>query len=162
MKTVNREQLAIEVELHKQTGDKGLLVLGEPGMGKTYSLKTPRMVSAIDLALDYQTMGIAIITEKINAMIQYENLKVTIDDLGSEDKVKNYGTELDPIAYVIQKIYSINQRNPEKPIKLFITSNFNTKTLTEKYGERVMDRLYEMCNIVNLKDTNLRKQNSNI
>tara|TARA_R110000782_G_scaffold196806_1_gene286070 strand:- start:1074 stop:1550 length:477 start_codon:yes stop_codon:yes gene_type:complete len=157
MKTVNREQLAVEVELHRQKGSKGLLVLGEPGMGKTYSLKTHRMVSAIDLALDYQTMGIESVKEKINAMMSYEGLKVTIDDLGSEDRVKNFGTDLDPIAFVIQKIYSINQINPDQPVRLFMTSNFLPKTLTEKYGERVMDRLYELCDIVNLKDTNLRR-----
>ena len=157
MKQVNREQLAVEVELHKQKGTKGLLVLGEPGMGKTYALKTGRMVSAIDLALDFQTMGIESVKEKINAMMSYEGLKVTIDDLGSEDRVKHFGTDLDPIGFVIQKIYSINQMNPDQPVKLFMTSNYNTESLNERYGLRVMDRLYEMCDIVNLKDTNLRR-----
>jgi len=157
MKKVNRKELANLVIESKINGTKGLLVLGEPGMGKTYALKTKRMVSAIDIALDYQTMGIESIKEKINAMMSYEGLKVTIDDLGSEDRVKNFGTDLDPIAFIIQKIYSINQMNPEQPIKLYLTSNFNMETLTEKYGPRVVDRLYELCDIVNLSDTNLRR-----
>ena len=157
MEKVNREELAKLVIESKSNGNKGLLVLGEPGMGKTYALKTQRMVSAIDLALDYQTMGIESVKDKINAMMSYEGLKVTIDDIGSEDKVKNFGTDLDPIAFIIQKIYSINQMNPEQPVKLYLTSNFNIETLTEKYGARVVDRLYELCDIVNLKDTNLRR-----
>tara|TARA_R110002124_G_scaffold174264_1_gene341886 strand:- start:2066 stop:2539 length:474 start_codon:yes stop_codon:yes gene_type:complete len=155
MKEVNREELAILVKESKTNSTKGLLVLGEPGMGKTFALKTTRMVSAIDVALDYQAEGIETVKAKINNMISYEGMKVTIDDLGAEEQVKNYGNELDPIAFVIQKIYAINQ-SAESPIKLYMTSNFLPSTLLKKYGPRVMDRLNEMVSIVNLKDTNLR------
>lgn len=153
---VNREELQLKVKENKTTGSKGLLILGEPGMGKTFSIKTPRMVSAIDISVDYQAEGIETVKAKINNMITYESGKVTIDDLGNEERVKNFGNELDPIAFIIQKIYAINQI-AEEPIKIFMTSNFLPKTLSSKYGERVMDRLYEMVDIVNLKDTNLRR-----
>lgn len=152
---VNREELAKLVKESKLNSTKGLLVLGEPGMGKTFALKTNRMVSAIDVSLDYQAEGIETVKAKINNMISYEGMKVTIDDLGSEERAKNFGNDLDPMAFVIQKIYAINQ-SAETPIRLYMTSNFLPKTLSERYGPRVMDRLYEMVDIVNLKDTNLR------
>ena len=131
MKEVNREELAILVKESKTNSTKGLLVLGEPGQGKTFALKTNRMVSAIDVALDYQAEGIETVKAKINNMISYEGMKVTIDDLGAEEQVKNFGNELDPIAFVIQKIYAINQ-SAETPIKLYMTSNFLPSTLLKK------------------------------
>lgn len=155
MKTLTREQLAIEIELQKDKS-KGMLIMGNPGEGKTYAVKTPRMVSATELALDYQAYGIQMIKDKINAMINYENLNVTIDDLGLEPRVKNFGNEIKPIEWVILQIYSINQ-TADKPIKLWLTTNYNIESLTEIYGERVVDRLHEMCDIVVLKDTNLRR-----
>jgi DNA replication protein DnaC len=155
MKTLTREQLAIEIELQKEKS-KGLLIMGEPGMGKTHSIKTPRMVTASELALDYQAYGIQVVKDKINALVWLENFNVTIDDLGLEPKVKNFGNELNPIEWVILRIYSINQI-ADKPIKLWLTTNFNMQSLTEIYGERVVDRLHEMCDIVVLKDTNLRR-----
>jgi DNA replication protein DnaC len=155
MKTLTREQLAIEIELQKEKS-KGLLIMGEPGMGKTHSIKTPRMVTASELELDYQAYGIQVVKDKINALVWLENFNVTIDDLGLEPKVKNFGNELNPIEWVILRIYSINQI-ADKPIKLWLTTNFNMQSLTEIYGERVVDRLHEMCDIVVLKDTNLRR-----
>ena len=156
MEIVNREQLTHKILNVREQGTKGLLILGEPGMGKTYSIKTPRMISAIDIALDYQTEGIEFVKAKLNAMIQYEGGRITIDDLGAEEDVKNYGNALDPVAWLIQKVYAINQ-STDNPLTLFMTSNFKPETLANRYGERVMDRLYEMCDIVNLKDTNLRR-----
>lgn len=155
MKTLNRKELAVELEL-QQNKQKGMLIMGNPGEGKTFAVKTPRMVTASQLALDYQAYGIQAVKDKINAMITYENLNVTIDDLGLEPKVKNFGNELNPIEWVILQIYSINQI-ADKPIKLWLTTNFNLDVLTEIYGERVVDRLHEMCDIVILKDTNLRR-----
>ena len=155
MKTLNRQELAIEIELQKDKS-KGMLIMGNPGEGKTYAVKTPRMVSAIELALDYQAYGIQAVKDKINAMVWLENSNVTIDDLGQEPKVKNFGNELNPIEWVILRIYSINQV-AEKPIKLWLTTNFNMESLQEMYGARAVDRLYEMCDIVILKDTNLRR-----
>lgn len=153
-KVVNRQELAQEIELHKDS-NKGLLIMGTVGIGKTYAVKTPRMVSATELAMAYQAYGIEAVKEKINAMISYENLNVTIDDLGLEPKVKNFGNELNPVEWAILNIYAINQR-ADKPIKLWLTTNYNLETLKEIYGERVTDRLNEMCDIMVLEDTNLR------
>ena len=135
---------------------KSLLILGKPGTGKTYRIRHPRMVSASQLATEYQINGIGAVKALINNQIDYQNRTVVIDDLGTEENVKNFGNQLDPIAYVIQGIYDINQRG-EEPILLYLTSNLNIKELTERYGERVIDRIHEMCDIVVLEDTNLRR-----
>lgn len=153
---VNREQLKA-LHTNALLTDKGQTILGLPGTGKTTILRTTRMVTAYQLAMDYQLHGIEAVKASINSMIQYENLKVTIDDLGTETIASNYGQQLDVISYIVQSIYDINQK-ADKPIKLFLTSNLNYDALVVRYGERVMDRLNEMTTILILEDTNLRRE----
>ena len=141
---------------HIESTENGIILLGPVGVGKTYLIRKPRMVSASQLATEYQINGIESVKALINNQVQYQNLTVVIDDLGTEENVKNFGTALDPVAYVIQSIYDINQR-AEKPIRLMLTTNLDEKGLVDRYGIRVVDRLWEMCDRVVVQDTNLRR-----
>lgn len=141
---------------HLETSNKGAILIGDVGVGKTTLIRTARMVSANQLALEYQAEGIQAIKALINNQLQYQGLKVVIDDLGTEERVKNFGSELDPINYVIQRIYDINQVAEQK-IKLYLTTNLNEKQLVERYGQRLVDRIWEMCDRVVVIDTNLRR-----
>jgi DNA replication protein DnaC len=149
----NREQAK---EFLANTQD-GVIMTGLPGVGKTTLLRKDRMVSASQLAMEFQARGIEAVKELINAQIEYQGMKVVIDDLGIEEDVKHYGNGLDPVAYVVQRIYDVNQ-TAEQKIKLYITTNLNKDDLINKYGLRVVDRLWEMCNRIVLEDTNLREQ----
>ena len=141
---------------HLQESPNGAILIGDVGVGKTTLVRTPRMVSANQLALEYQASGIEAVKALINNQLQYQGLKVVIDDLGTEERVKNFGTELDPINYVIQRIYDINQVADQK-IKLYLTTNLNESSLIERYGQRLVDRIWEMCDRVVVIDTNLRR-----
>lgn len=140
---------------HLNKGGSAIL-FGDPGVGKTTIVRKPRMVSASQLAMEFQANGLDSVKELINAQVSYQDMTVVIDDLGIEEDVKHFGNGLDPIAYVIQRVYDINQV-AEKKIKLLITTNFDKKHLTEKYGVRVVERLWEMCDRVVIEDINLRK-----
>ena len=154
MKTfkLNREQSKKQLESGNST-----IITGEPGVGKTTLVRTPRMVSASLLAMEFQVHGLSAIKGLINPMIEYENRTVTIDDLGTEEDVKHFGNGLDPIAYVVQRIYDMNQATPDNPVKLIITTNLDKDTLKARYGIRVVERLWELCDRIVLEDTNLRK-----
>ena len=154
MKTfkLNREQSKKQLESGNST-----IITGEPGVGKTTLVRTPRMVSASLLAMEFQVHGLSAIKGLINPMIEYENRTVTIDDLGTEEDVKHFGNGLDPIAYVVQRIYDMNQATPDNPVKLIITTNLDKNTLIARYGIRVVERLWELCDRIVLEDTNLRK-----
>lgn len=154
MKTfkLNREQSKKQLESGNST-----IITGEPGVGKTTLVRTPRMVSASLLAMEFQVHGLSAIKGLINPMIEYENRTVTIDDLGTEEDVKHFGNGLDPIAYVVQRIYDMNQATPDNPVKLIITTNLDKNTLEARYGIRVIERLWELCDRIVLEDTNLRK-----
>ena len=150
----NREQ----TKEYLQTSNYGAIIIGKPGVGKTTLIRQPRMVSASVLAMEFQASGLDAVKAIINSQIQYQNRTVIIDDLGLEDDVKHYGNGLDPIGYVVQRIYDINQMNPDTPIKLIFTTNLDKKELTSKYGTRVVDRIWEMCDRIQLEDTCIRKE----
>tara|TARA_R110002167_G_scaffold365418_1_gene589966 strand:+ start:792 stop:1262 length:471 start_codon:yes stop_codon:yes gene_type:complete len=148
---LNREETKKQLEVGNST-----IILGLPGVGKTTLVRKPRMVSASQLAMEYQAHGLESVTSLINNQISFQNLTVIIDDMGLEEDVKHFGNGLDPFAYVIQRIYDVNQ-TAEKKIKLLITTNLNKEELTVKYGIRVVERLWEMCDRIVLEDTNLRE-----
>jgi len=156
---LNREQ----TKNWLQNTSNGAILIGKPGVGKTTLVKKPRYVSATQLAMEFQAHGLNAVKELINAQVSYQNMTVVIDDLGIEQDVKHFSNALDPIAYVIQRIYDINQ-TAEKKIRLLITTNLNKEELINKYGIRVVERLWEMCDRIILEDTNLRlaPDNSNI
>lgn len=145
-----------EAKEYLENSNNGSILIGSPGVGKTTLIRQPRMVSASVLAMEFQANGLEAVKALINNQLDYQGKTVIIDDLGLEDDVKHFGNGLDPIAYVVQRIYDINQMSDEK-IKLIFTTNLGEKAMVEKYGIRVKDRIWEMCDRIVLDDTNLRK-----
>lgn len=79
-----------------------------------------------------------------------------IDDLGCESSiVKVYGTERMPVVDLIYERYKRNPKNYDNP--MIITTNLSMSQIAEQYGERVADRLKEMCEVIVYDNPSFRK-----
>lgn len=66
---------------------------------------------------------------------------ICVDDFGQEEIVKNYGNNIDAFQEVVRRAY-------EKKQTLFASTNLSAKEISNRYGDRTLDRLAEMCVII--------------
>lgn len=128
---------------------KGLLMFGSCGLGKSVI----GMYILPLLIKDVHHKVVNIFTaQELNRKID-EILKlhiVYVDDIGTEDNLNSYGNKRSPFAELCDEA--------EKKGKLLIlTTNLNIEELTERYGERVVDRLIATTKAVPFTGDSLRK-----
>lgn len=126
---------------------KDIFLSGEVGCGKTFVLELFRVsspkkkfkfINAKWLANQYQLHGPIALKD-----IENKDLDVEIDDIGTEDIKKNYGTELNVMEYVVTTRYELWQR---WQTRTHYTGNQNEKVFTGLYGERGWSRVHEQHN----------------
>jgi hypothetical protein len=145
--------------------NKGLLLIGNIGVGKTYTVKKlsqsnkkgygsynqPTMfymqgdVAYPIYESDITSAGISSMTttKGLAILSMFKQHDLYLDDIGSEkDLVSSYGEKFNPI----QELLSIRYLSPQ--YKNYMTSNLTLDELQNKYGERVISRIKEMCNVV--------------
>jgi hypothetical protein len=140
-----------ETEL-KYDLNKGLLIRGVAGLGKTYLFKCIQqnelskidIVSMIDVCESVKEDG--------NYILKYEST-LYLDDIGTEEAVINhYGTKINWFKNFIEGYYLKN-----KPFnKLIISTNNNFDEIESKYGFRVRSRIKDMFNIIDVKGKDMR------
>lgn len=142
---------------------KGLLITGITGSGKTHCVYAIRKVlndwgdepniSKVENWVDFLFELKERMSSKeggglrntINSLISPKY--VFIDDLGAENDT-NWGREM--LYLVINGIYI-------KEKILFLTTNLTMEELSKQYGDRIVDRLSELCEIVAMPDHNYRE-----
>jgi len=134
--------------------DKGLLVKGQSGLGKTEIIRAvadnPVAPIKIISILDISDMVMANGFCEVNM-----NERILIDDVGTEPEVINYyGTRINWFKDFIEKYYLQANGNFSK---LLITTNLNGDEIERRYGSRVRSRMREMFNVINLSGNDLRK-----
>lgn len=137
--------------------NKGLMLIGNIGCGKTTLMKVfmenlnpYRMVSCREVSEHWKKTGDI---SKYCTMIMASALAPTafgnrdsgicFDDLGIENKTKNYGDEINAMEEVILNWYDKKRFN-----RIHITTNLNPEEIEQKYGKRVRSRMREMFNQV--------------
>lgn len=159
--------------------DKGLLIVGDFGNGKTSTLKT------FEKILRYDTQNSFIFYTANQVVTMYENCsggdakaefnkKINFgtrafDDVKTERMASNFG-KVNLFKDIIENRYNnllITVKGEKKINKTFITINYKEgfegdlnaalDEIGELYGPRVYDRLFEMFNVIEWKGSSFRK-----
>ncbi|MDW5288860.1 hypothetical protein [Formosa sp. PL04] len=150
-------------KLYEGELQKGLLIIGPHGTGKTSVLEIIQIVSlkynikqiwypikpTIEIVGEFnRSEG----TTKDNIIQYYSKGKYLFDDLGAEKDASNYGKE-----NIFERILELRYNNfKSKGIITHLTTNLTLKELQTRYGNRVFDRIHEMFNILELKGNSRR------
>lgn len=150
--------------------DKGVLLAGNFGVGKTWFMKlflqNQRQCyfirNAKEIADEFQTNG-------EDSMEDYVKLRqnalndssaffqkytgLCVDDIGTEDIKVHYGNKKNVIGDIIEKKYA----NGTTGIYLHGTTNLSAQQLNEMYGGRVVSRMREIFNFIELYGNDRRK-----
>lgn len=132
------------------TQKKGLLLYGPAGTGKTTAIRPYQerkwAMTSINLSMETSKNG-------RNYLEKYSVHDMIIDDLGREPiSVKTYGDEI----FVLHDLLYIRYNAFMKGYKTHITTNLSFNQLKERYGEAIMDRIKEMCDVIEFKGQSLR------
>ncbi len=145
--------------------DKGLLLIGGYGCGKTSSLEVFhhigryfynetgdtfmwfRTISCNGLVNEFE--GLESPKDKDNFIKKYVGGVVYFDDFGTENIASNFGKR-NLMKDILEERYL-------KKKKCHLTSNLSLEEIAEKYGGRVFDRMQEMFNIIVWEGESFRK-----
>lgn len=125
----------------------GMMVIGNIGVGKTTLMKavaaTYRIVEAKPITMvDAVNASIMGVEDKRSFEQLKDSTMLAIDDLGTEQlTAKSYGNETTPMVELLTNRYN-------KRMFTIITTNLSDKELAERYGERMADRLVELCDTI--------------
>ena len=127
------------------TKGKGLILMGECGLGKSTILKY--VIPAIFNTKINKVLK-CVPAKELGQIERNDNPFILIDDLGTESIRNDFGTKIDAVADEIS--YA------EDSSKTLLTStNLTPKALKIKYDERTLDRL-RRCQVVTFDGESLR------
>jgi DNA replication protein DnaC len=154
-------------DISEPSFDKGLLIIGGYGLGKTDFFKVFEAVFKHHPGLRFKfftAKGLVRDFEKCQTPLDKEEFfknterkLIFIDDISSEHEASNYGKR-DIIEEILYNRYDCRLRT-------FVSCNYTTsdncalrtlEDLGERYGSRVYDRLFEMFNIIEFKGKSYR------
>lgn len=154
-------------DISKPSFQKGLLIIGGFGLGKTDYFKVFEIIfqrinhlrfkyyTSKKLVTDYEKCQTPF--DKDSLFRDAERKLMFIDDINSEREASNYG-KVDVIEEILYRRY-------DNRLKTYTTCNYTTpdncakqtlEDLGKRYGGRIYDRFFEMFNIIEFKGTSFR------
>lgn len=141
--------------------DKGILVIGPTGTGKTamlnavmssfgYYYDNDQSASPVNAReLNYQALDSERTASRVLQGAMYSRM-IVIDDLGEEKSdILIYGTNINYTVMLLEKLL-------EKGSIFHATSNLNEAQLRQRYGDRLFSRMIAAFNVIKMEGNDLR------
>ncbi len=134
--------------------NKGLLIRGISGLGKTHlvkclehnSLNPILILSMLNIADEIKDNGEYLISYGHNKIIY-------LDDVGTEEPtINHYGTKINFFKNFIEGVYLRTQTFNH----IMFSTNNSASELQEKYGFRVRSRMKDMFNVIDVSGKDIR------
>lgn len=145
------------------TDDKGLMLMGDCGRGKSVILNYVipvlfRIKDRTVMSVHAQDLTKYLITNpkaQSPTTVQYIDYLLgsrypIIDELGIEPMINDYGERFEGFNLILNAAERYH-----RPI--FISTNLTEEQIYERYGDRTMDRLTHLCRTVHFSGDSLRK-----
>lgn len=145
------------------TDDKGLMLMGDCGRGKSIILNGVlpvlfRMKNRVLQPVHAQNFGAEVPDQRLawgeRPATYLDRLLVNgypaIDELGIEPMMNNYGEKSEGFNQVLNAAERYH-----RPV--FVTTNLTELQILDRYGERTMDRLAHLCRTIHFEGDSLRK-----
>jgi len=150
--------------------NKGIILCGNYGTGKTWMMKLFQknqrhcymIRNSKELADLYEKNGEDAIEEYLkpvknsvndSALFYQPFLGLCIDDIGTDNVKVNYGNKKNVIGDIVEKRYA----NGNIGTGFHCTTNLTAKGLQDFYGGRVVSRMREIFNVIELSGDDRRK-----
>jgi len=160
----HRKLAAYTIAVKAKEENKGLLLCGHCGSGKTFWLKTMleyisdcsmrRADKLAQIFLRDKNEFFKIIEPDWYANVPECYWDMAIDDFGQETMANDYGNKLEIMEMVLSLRYDIFKSCGGRT---FLTTNLTMNQIKERYGDRIDSRLHEMCVIVPFTAGDYRK-----
>lgn len=146
--------------------DKGILLSGPVGCGKTSLMKLMRhivphhkpyeVIPARNIAFSFNNLGYRTIEDYGNSGYY------CFDDLGVETTGRHFGKDCNVIGEILLSRHDLflktSNPNRSRGVKTHATTNLNAEELEERYGERVRSRMRELFNLIAFDQKSLDKR----
>lgn len=137
--------------------EKGLILFGPCGTGKTYAMRIfsglfkVEIVSALELAQYFEIGGAALFFENTQ---NFNGRPLVIDEIGGERDTTSYGNKSPVIDFISKRE---DEYRLDRTLTFFTTNLKNREELTARYGDRITSRIMGMCEPIkiNTKDGRL-------
>lgn len=137
--------------------DKGLIIRGEPGLGKTWvvSLVAANPVCSVQMVTMHEITRSVLDTGAYNGLKFASYDLVYLDDVGTEGgEVTYFGTKINWFKTWFEELYA---KNKHALNRVMISTNCSFDELEKIYGFRVRDRMAEMFDVLDLTGKSLRR-----